>query len=200
MIGSYSMFTTYVQHACGMFSLAGNALEQILNELELTENKCKSVTNIHENIVRGIKYHNKAMQFTQTINNIYSYCYIVQVITVICLMAVEFTRIHDTMVLATTKMTTNVDDDDDEEFKTIVLDNRQDDKIRPVLHSSPVMQQHTNCSGTIYKGKGGLRWSKVRIGVRRVKKQIETRLVSRDIRGIPERIVDTIRRDASAFS
>nr|XP_050860547.1 uncharacterized protein LOC127068416 [Vespula vulgaris] len=62
MIGSYSMFTTYVQHACGMFSLAGNALEQILNELELTENKCKSVTNIHENIVRGIKYHNKAMQ------------------------------------------------------------------------------------------------------------------------------------------
>nr|KAF7437768.1 hypothetical protein H0235_000159 [Vespula pensylvanica] len=62
MIGSYSMFTTYVQHACGMFSLAGNALEQILNELELTENKCKSVTNINENIVRGIKYHNKAMQ------------------------------------------------------------------------------------------------------------------------------------------
>ncbi|KAL2740948.1 odorant receptor 22c-like [Vespula squamosa] len=179
MIGSYSMFTTYVQHACGMFSLAGNALEQILNELELTEDKCKSVTNIYDNIVRGIKYHNRAMQFTETINNIYNYCYIIQIIAVMCLMAAEFTRIlmvdnfkdnisvivittfniiatlyitfiscyvgqkvldhsliifekayiHDTMVLATAKMTTNVDGDDDEEFKTIVLDNRQDVRL-----------------------------------------------------------------------
>ncbi|KAL2749083.1 odorant receptor 4-like [Vespula maculifrons] len=90
-ISHYAFCLSFVQHACGMYMVVGNMLENLFDDKKFDNSKLEDES--YPKIVQSIKYHKEALKFSADLNSLYETTYFFMLILGPFLMGCGFIQI-----------------------------------------------------------------------------------------------------------
>nr|KAF7438784.1 hypothetical protein H0235_001175 [Vespula pensylvanica] len=90
-ISHYAFCLSFVQHACGMYMVVGNMLENLFDDEKFDNSKLED--EFYPKIVQSIKYHKEALKFSADLNSLYETTYFFMLILGPFLMGCGFIQI-----------------------------------------------------------------------------------------------------------
>ncbi|KAF7418411.1 hypothetical protein HZH68_001064 [Vespula germanica] len=90
-ISHYAFCLSFVQHACGMYMVVGNMLENLFDNKKFDNSKLEDES--YPKIVQSIKYHKEALKFSADLNSLYETTYFFMLILGPFLMGCGFIQI-----------------------------------------------------------------------------------------------------------
>ncbi|KAK2589368.1 hypothetical protein KPH14_007910 [Odynerus spinipes] len=87
----FPLIVIFMKHICGLFQITGYIFEHIIDEVE--ENRTYDTERIYARVVHGMKYHKKAINFTNMVNSFFEWSLFVQVAITFAMLAIEIFHI-----------------------------------------------------------------------------------------------------------